>query len=148
LKLWPKVEWMQRRGYGLDTTHVVGLRADEPDRVSKLRERNEGAPWDVAAPLAAAGLTRDDVLAFWRAQPFDLDIPDGQGNCRGCFDKPIAQLRGLLIADPTIAPRYIVRERRIGGVFIPGYPFAALVKQTAFALPPAGAAPRSCACTD
>jgi len=60
LKLAPMRRWMQAR-YGDDWTNVVGLRFDEPDRVSKLRARD--AAWDVACPLYDAGATKAAVTS-------------------------------------------------------------------------------------
>jgi 3'-phosphoadenosine 5'-phosphosulfate sulfotransferase (PAPS reductase)/FAD synthetase len=72
--------------------NVVGLRADEMHRVERTtkptRER-----WTVATPLATAGITNADVLAFWRRQPFDLGLTGKwEGNCDGCFLKSRAAI--------------------------------------------------------
>ena len=49
----------------------VGIRADERRRAAKLdRSRT---------PLVAAGVTKEDVGAFWRAQSFDLGLPNNNG---------------------------------------------------------------------
>jgi 3'-phosphoadenosine 5'-phosphosulfate sulfotransferase (PAPS reductase)/FAD synthetase len=71
-------------------TNVVGLRADEPGRVGRATdpERNKKDRWGVACPLAEAGITEDDVRAFWRMQSFDLGLSGKhEGNCDGCFLK-------------------------------------------------------------
>lgn len=79
------------RSLGWDRwTSIRGLRADEPRRVTgrkPVRER-----WTPAHPLFDAGVTKEDVAAFWAAQPFGLELPseDGKtplGNCCGCFLK-------------------------------------------------------------
>lgn len=68
--------------------NVVGLRADEAGRVFRATSKSTRDRWTVACPLADAGITKDDVLAFWRAQPFDLRLAgEWQGNCDGCYLK-------------------------------------------------------------
>lgn len=74
---------------------LVGLRADEPGRVSKLRV---GVPRRIGrhAPLATAGFTSMDVAAFWEMQSFKLGLSPHLGNCTGCFLKDQAdQSRSL-----------------------------------------------------
>lgn len=62
-------------------TEVIGLRADEPRRLAKMRP-------GVVAPLAVAKITKPDVLEFWATQPFDLELAGPwEGNCDGCFLK-------------------------------------------------------------
>lgn len=70
-------------------TAAVGIRADEPHRTGKadLRER-----WQRWTPLVTAGVSRHDVVAWWKRQPFDLLLPvvngrSALGNCDGCFLK-------------------------------------------------------------
>ena len=74
---------------------AVGFRSDEAHRVPFMDTRSTA--W---LPLRAAGVTKREVAAFWRAQPFDLALPlvNGKtvgGNCDGCFLKSEAFLSGL-----------------------------------------------------
>lgn len=65
----------------------VGLRADEPWRVAKLKSDNRKD--NPLAPLHKAGHTTQDVAEFWKQCDFDLDLPGGDntfGNCVGCFE--------------------------------------------------------------
>lgn len=76
-------------------TSAVGFRADEAHRTPFVCNRSTG--W---VPLRAANVTRHDVVAFWRKQPFDLALPSfgGKtigGNCDGCFLKSEAYLASL-----------------------------------------------------
>ncbi len=91
--------------------HVLGIRADEPERVAKHRDKS-----DVLLPLADAKITRAIVGNFWAAQPFDLHIRNGEGNCRLCFLKGRSQLQNVIRDAPDEAgvERWIDRERRIG----------------------------------
>lgn len=68
-------------------TNAVGFRADEPHRRAYVDKRV--VSW---LPLASAGVTRRDVVSFWKSQPFDLRLPSVNGktiggNCDGCFLK-------------------------------------------------------------
>jgi 3'-phosphoadenosine 5'-phosphosulfate sulfotransferase (PAPS reductase)/FAD synthetase len=75
-------------------TNCVGLRADEPHRLNKPAPPER---WTVWNPLATAGVGRHHVAEFWRAQPFDLNLPNvggncWLGNCDGCFLKSEAHV--------------------------------------------------------
>lgn len=90
---------------------MVGIRADEPSRVSKIRARgtsSESKHTTMCMPLADAGITVRDVGAFWAAQPFNLELPtyNGRtlaGNCDLCFLKPAAQVASLIAEKPVRA---------------------------------------------
>lgn len=90
---------------------MVGIRADEPSRVSKIRARgtsSESKHTTMCMPLADAGITVRDVGAFWAEQPFNLELPtyNGRtlaGNCDLCFLKPAAQVASLIAEKPTRA---------------------------------------------
>lgn len=67
-------------------TRFVGLRADEPRRVNRLK--GDISAEMVKCPLSDAGVNREEVMAFWGRQDFDLYLPDDRyGNCVGCFLK-------------------------------------------------------------
>lgn len=70
--------------------NVIGIRADEAHRIPESPPRER---WTLAHPLADVGVTKADVLAFWRAQPFDLALNGPwEGNCDGCFLKSRAAI--------------------------------------------------------
>jgi 3'-phosphoadenosine 5'-phosphosulfate sulfotransferase (PAPS reductase)/FAD synthetase len=107
-------------------TNAVGLRADEGRRVGRIRDDRER--WDTIAPLHAAGVTKEDVTAFWGRQPFDLGLAsiDGKtpaGNCDLCFLKSAKTISALLRADPNLADWWIRMEQEarpskpLGAVF-------------------------------
>lgn len=88
---------------------VLGIRADEPGRVARLRnparDNRGGIP---VVPLADANVTAKDVAAFWSRQPFDLRLPNMNnktmhGNCDLCFLKPAAQISSLIAEKPQRA---------------------------------------------
>jgi hypothetical protein len=115
LKLQPIREHMIAAGYR-HWTNVVGIRADEPARVARLRGRIDPS-WDVELPLAAAGVTLADVLAFWQAQPFDLQLRPGESNCDLCFLKSYAYIKNMVRERPDLAEWWAEQEERIGGTF-------------------------------
>jgi len=85
-------------------TNVLGLRADEPARVARVaRASTNRDPWDNAMPLAKAGISEGDVLAYWKAQSFDLQLTPGEGNCDLCFLKSAATISAIIERRPDLA---------------------------------------------
>lgn len=118
LKIRPMRNWMRGRGYD-HWTNVVGIRADEPRRVAKMRAADEQRRerWDVALPLADAGVTEADVLRFWAAQPFDLHLKPHEGNCDLCFLKSPKKRQQILRARPDLGVWWMAQEARTGSTF-------------------------------
>jgi hypothetical protein len=80
---------------------MIGMRADEQRRAAKIQDK-------LRIPLVAAGITKKDVGAFWRSQPFDLGLPNNNGvtmhgNCDLCFLKAGAQVLSLIAEKPERA---------------------------------------------
>lgn len=101
LKIRPMKSWMLAQGYE-HWTNVVGIRADEPSRVHRMRNTQRKERWDVALPLAEAGVSNADVRAFWNAQPFDLALRSWEGNCDLCFLKGADKLVRILRERPDL----------------------------------------------
>lgn len=101
--------------YG-DITTVIGFRADEPDRVAnrrKRRPRSEGVLAEHPTfPLHDAGITVTDVMAFWAAQPFDLQLKQHEGNCDLCFLKSLRKRVRIMADRPDLATKWIADETR------------------------------------
>lgn len=89
---------------------ILGLRADEPERVrtamwrsliaegaagTHCRDRIQPAGELVYCPLNDVGITEGDVRSYWSRRPYDLRIPEGAGNCVYCFLKGPAALARL-----------------------------------------------------
>lgn len=118
LKIRPMYRWLRdagRIGDGLDM--MIGIRADEPRRVAKIRNgrNSESAAIENRIPLADAGIGVQDVNAFWRARPFNLELLTVggrtlEGNCDLCFLKPPAQRLALIAAKPQRATWWIAME--------------------------------------
>jgi 3'-phosphoadenosine 5'-phosphosulfate sulfotransferase (PAPS reductase)/FAD synthetase len=117
---WLRANW-QALGWDaedLEWDQMIGIRADEHRRVSKIRARGhstETTKETMCVPLADAGVTVQDVNAFWNAQPFNLELAtyNGRtlaGNCDLCFLKPPRQRASLIAERPSRATWWIRME--------------------------------------
>lgn len=79
-------DFMETQGFAErgSFTEVIGLRADEKDRVERLTEKPSNLDRKISTPLAQAGQRKPDIFAFWPTQPFDLQLERGLGNCDHC----------------------------------------------------------------
>ena len=118
LKIRPMRDWMRAHGYE-HWTNVVGIRADEPRRVAKIRTAQEtrSERWDIELPLADAGITVSDVMTFWAAQPFDLHLKPHEGNCDLCFLKGYDKIVNIVRDRPDLALWWAEQEDRLGATF-------------------------------
>ena len=98
-----------------DYVSFVGIRADEPRRVAKMRLNKEVK----LTPLADAGVTESIVWDFWNKQPFDLGLPkiSGASNCDLCFLKGAGIIMGLIAQKPERAVWWAAMEEKIGAKF-------------------------------
>lgn len=119
--------WADGLNRHLEYTEYVGLRADEPDRVARMRARNDALDTDERAPLDERGITKADVLAFWSRKPFDLGVPEHMGNCTGCFLKDERDLASALLAEETDAAWWIAIEHEFAPMRRGGRPSYAQV---------------------
>jgi 3'-phosphoadenosine 5'-phosphosulfate sulfotransferase (PAPS reductase)/FAD synthetase len=105
--------WTPKKG---GYTNAVGLRYDEPHRVGKLKPDASSSPGEEPiAPLYRAKVTRKDVIDFWAAQPFDLELKGYQGNCDLCFLKGQAKLMQIMQENPELASWWIEKEKELHG---------------------------------
>lgn len=117
------------RGLGYDFwSMVIGLRADEPRRVSGKRNA-ANRWWDYEMPLADSGVTEDDVMSFWESQPFDLNLRQHEGNCDLCFLKGKRKLLEILIDRPDLADWWIEMEQTTGSTFRKEWSYSELLAQ-------------------
>ena len=94
---------------------VVGLRGDEAKRARKFLARNCGSEtgeWGVL-PMWEAGVNEKTVEEYWKNQPFDLEIPQGEGNCTFCFLKGRRKLLYLMVKYPERARWWIEQENKV-----------------------------------
>ena len=104
------------------TRKVIGFRADEPRRWKPALYQ----ACAVTYPMVDAGVTKADVAAFWRGQPFDLGIPSERGNCDLCYLKPRANLVATIRERPELADWWTAAEARAGRTFRIGESYADL----------------------
>lgn len=113
--------FMEASGYA-DYRNVIGLRADEQNRVAKGRTRGS------IMPLADAGVTERNVRAWWRNQEFDLQLLPFEGNCDACFLKARPKLWEIERTAPGTLQWWSDIENGIGkGRFVTEYSYAELI---------------------
>ena len=128
-----KIRVMRNFMKGLGYKHwdmVVGIRADEPRRVARMRAPNKQR-WENVLPLAEARVSLPDVEAFWSAQPFDLQLKPYQGNCDLCFLKSRHKRMQIIRETPERAAWWAEMEKRHGGTFRLEDNFASLTEEVA-----------------
>lgn len=112
-----------------DYAEVVGLRHDEGHRLLKMYDRNSADGRRCIAPLSKAKVSKPDVLGFWRQQPFDLQLRDGEGNCDNCFLKSRGRRLARIREEPSSADWWIRQESATNGFFDRRDSYAALKKE-------------------
>jgi 3'-phosphoadenosine 5'-phosphosulfate sulfotransferase (PAPS reductase)/FAD synthetase len=105
------------RGLGWEKyTNVVGLRADEMNRVAKMQAKNDDPknsdPWRSIAPMATAVAMLDDVMEFWKQQDFDLQLRPHEGNCDLCFLKGAGTIAAIIREHPELSHWWEKQEAR------------------------------------
>lgn len=97
-----------------DWDNAIGLRADEPHRVHRLKsDRVAETP---IFPMYHAGHDLGDVESFWAKQDFDLQLPGGNntfGNCVGCFLKSRSKLELIAQTNPEHLDWWARAEQRV-----------------------------------
>jgi len=126
-KIAPARAFMLAQGY-TEWTSVVGLRFDEPGRVHRLRARDHGE-WTVRCPLYDARVTKADVEAFWRAQPFDLGLQPWESNCVGCFLRSAKTLERVERDQPGALAWWHAWEERMGATFYKGRRYLTIIQR-------------------
>lgn len=112
--------WKYIRDHGGEEgfTNLVGLRADEPHRVGRMKGDRKAE--SVICPLYTDGVTRPMVIDFWKAQDFDLELPHGMGafgNCDLCFLKAKSKILAVIGMEPHLADWWIEQEKLVGATF-------------------------------
>lgn len=131
-----KIRTMHRYAVSIgmrDFSNVVGLRADEPARVARMRDRNDSGVDDceVLMPLHAAGITKRNIETFWRQQNFRLNLASVKGmtpfsNCDLCFLKGEKLISGIMRERPDLAHWWIDKENQTGAKWSKRHRYAQL----------------------
>lgn len=118
LKVEPMHAFMRQQGHEIGRfAEAIGLRDDEGLRIFKGLERADRDGRRILYPLARAKVRKPDVLAFWKAQPFDLKLAPHEGNCDLCFMKGRGLRKRIIRDDPDVAVWWQQQEQRIGRSF-------------------------------
>ena len=119
LKILRIADYMRSLGHD-EFDVLVGIRADEPVRVAKLRADPSGGTRGITrrAPLAEMGIGKGDVGDFWRRSDWDLGLPNVNGttmhgNCDLCFLKHSAIVMSLIAENPARAVWWAKQEHSI-----------------------------------
>ena len=120
LKIQPERYYLKKFMEWTDWENMVGIRADEPMRVTKIRANPSGghAGPERIMPLAEAGITKADVGRFWSSNSFDLELPNvngttPSGNCDLCFLKGAGRVLSLIQERPSRATWWAKMEGSI-----------------------------------
>ena len=84
-----KIRTVMRYIFSLGLTEyapTIGIRKDEEHRKTEILSSVDSFEHP-EFPMIDWGVTERDVLAFWKKQPFDLQLQSYQGNCDLCFLK-------------------------------------------------------------
>lgn len=124
LKIKTMKRWMVQRGYkparaagkGVSSgapywTNYVGIRADEPRRLSRGTKKNNDI-FDTEHPLASWGVTKEHVMDFWSKQSFDLGLRSWEGNCDMCFLKGHRKLLRIAKETPGAVEWWAAQEAK------------------------------------
>lgn len=99
-------------------TCAIGFRADEHERVARRKPR-----WKFVKdwfPLYDSGITKNQVIEFWKKQPYSLQIPSILGNCTLCFQKGKGAILAILRDFPELAEPWIADEEMAGHTYFDG----------------------------
>lgn len=103
--------------------NFIGFRADEPTRVTEYKNYIPKAI--PKFPLYDKGITKPNVLQYWKFKPYDLEIPPILGNCDLCFLKGKDAIIKILSVYPELADKWIKDEHH--GTYIKGTSYAQLL---------------------
>jgi 3'-phosphoadenosine 5'-phosphosulfate sulfotransferase (PAPS reductase)/FAD synthetase len=116
LKITPIKKFMKSLGFK-NWDNAIGIRYDEPRRYARLKDACKKEPYDSIAPLYQMRIRKQDVLNFWKQQPFDLQLQEHEGNCDLCFLKSRAKIKKIIKENPTKAEWWSKMEKITGGTF-------------------------------
>jgi 3'-phosphoadenosine 5'-phosphosulfate sulfotransferase (PAPS reductase)/FAD synthetase len=89
--------------------NAVGFRADEAHRFE--RASGHTAPGEtILCPMVHAQIREDQIMEFWKAQPFDLTLKQYEGNCDLCFKKSAGKISRIMRERPDLARWWIDAE--------------------------------------
>ena len=95
-----------------NSRNAVGIRYDEFHRV-----KNNPS---IIYPLATiTQITKQEILDFWKTMPFDLQIEEHQGNCKGCYKKSDKKLKMIADESPEDFDFWVRMENKYSNILSP-----------------------------
>jgi hypothetical protein len=101
-----------KRGY----TKWLGMRIDEPRRIKTVtaqldmfgeKTKQKLPPIHLNYLGNISDFEKQDILDWWKQQPFDLDLQESLGNCVFCVKKGAVKLAYAAYREPELAARFI-----------------------------------------
>lgn len=105
--------------------HYLGIRYDEPRRYNK--EFSISRKSVVFYPLVEWKVSKEDVLKYWKNQPYNLQTPEGLGNCDMCFLKSPATIQKIAEIEPERVHFWAKLEESTGRTFKSGISYRDLI---------------------
>lgn len=95
-------------------SEAIGLRDDEGGRIltGEARAKKDGRK--IFYPLGQSRIRKPDVMAFWKAQAFDLHLESWEGNCDLCFLKGRGLKKRIIRDNPASAAWWDALEQEFG----------------------------------
>ena len=153
MKIQPITRYLKSIGI-TEWTSFLGIRKDEERRAAKINGSASPTKGEERfLPLHRADVTREEVLAFWESQPFDLHLPvfNGEtihGNCDLCFLKGKDKKIQIIKDRPEVADWWIKKEKEMGGSFSKNYTVEDLKRMALEQIPIAFEDSIECFCGD
>lgn len=132
LKIRPMKKYLQSIGWD-HWVNMVGIRYDEPRRWNKSKSIERNEVFVVEHPLVKWKVTKSQVLSYWNAMPFNLDLDEEDGNCDVCFLKGNKKKQRIARKAPERFDWWIRMEQVVSGTFMKGLSYLRLrdyVKQS------------------
>jgi hypothetical protein len=108
--------------------NFIGFRYDEPHRVKDYKSQ-----WKQVVPkfpLYDDKVKKLDVIRYFQAKPYDLEIPEILGNCDACFMKGAAAIIPIYAKYPELAEKWIEDEanNKDGHTYLPEMSHAQMLR--------------------
>lgn len=101
----------------VDYCEYIGLRADEENRVLKAKNNSNNKDRILRFPLYYCGVTKEQVIEFWKSMPFDLKLEPHESNCDLCFLKGTKIKQNIVEKQPELITWWIEQEEKFGKTF-------------------------------